>query len=905
MKKSNSTEDKNEPKHKHSRISEETKLINDSFFQAMFESHQAVMLLIDPNSGTIIDANNAAATFYKYSKEELKKLKIQDINQLAPEEIKNEWEKALRDERNYFVFPHKLADGQIRQVEVYSSSFSYLGKPMLYSIIHDITEKKHAEEALRKSEEKFEVAFKSNPNGIVLSALNTGEIYEVNDTFCKITGLEKGDLIGKSSLDLDIYDSPGDRITMIDRLRSEGSLKNHEIRVKHKSGKIKCVLISSEMLHTSMGETILTTIQDITERKQLEDQRKREHDLLQIIIDTVPAMISVYDPELKNVQLNKELERVTGWTTRDTENINIMELAYPDPDYRMEVAEYMQSLTPGFKDIVMTCKDGSTKDTLWANVSTGDGRQIGIGIDISERKRAQEELLRSKNIISTAMASMTDAVYISDADGKLIEFNDAFYSFYRIDPGTVFSKDISQYNPVFDFHLPNGKLASYEELPIVRALGGEKVTKTEYTIFRKDTGDTWVGSFSFAPIRDPKKNITGSVVVARDITDTKRAELEKERLIEQLALEKEALAESEEKYRIMGDAVDYGVWAADAEGKVTYLSESFCNLVGKSFEELKEHGWHEHLVIEQSQEIMDLWMNSVRTGDPYEHEHKIIDKKGNIKHILARARPIRNRYGEIISWAGIHLDITERKIANEQLAEQNKNLTRINEVLEDFVHIAAHDLRSPLGNLLSINELITNQANIEKRMELIGMLKPVTKRLQLTVDGLLEMVSLQVEEHVNAEKVYFKDVWKEINETLAPEISAYEGNLEVNFMEAPQIRYAKIHLISILKNLVSNAIKYSANDENSFVEVSTKKFNEYVLLLITDNGIGIDLEKVGNDLFRPFRRFTKKAEGTGLGLYIIKSIIEKNGGYIHIESQPDVGTSFYCYLKEFPAEAVS
>ncbi len=902
MKKIKSTANKNILKHKPERIGEETKSINENFFQAMFESHQAVMLLIDPDTGMIIDANNAAVKFYKYSKEKLKELKIQDINQLDPEQVRAEWTKALKDERNYFVFPHKLADGQIRQVEVYSSSFIFRNKSMLYSIIHDITEKKIAEEALRKSEEKFEIAFRSNPNAIILSALRTGMVYEVNDTFCRFTGLEKDEVIGRSSLDLEVYNSPKDRNKMVECLLNEGSFRNFELKLKHKSGKILHALLSSEMLKTSMGETILTTLQDITERKRLEDQRKKEHDLLQIIFDSVPAMILVYDPEIREVQLNREVERITGWTSSDTRTLNIMELAYPDPGYRKEVTDYMKSLAPGFKDIVMICKDGTKKDTLWANASTSDGRRIGIGIDISERRRAQAELLKSKNIISTALTSMTDAVYISDVNGKLIEFNDAFLSFYRFNPGTLFSGDVNQYISFFEFRLPDGKLARIDELPIARALNGEKVTKTEYSIFRKDTGESWVGSYSFAPIHDHEKNITGSVVVARDITDTKRAEHEKERLIEQLAREKEALAESEEKYRIMGDALDYGVWAADAEGKVTYLSESFCNLVGKSFEELKEHGWHENLVIEQSQEIMDMWMHSVKTGNEYEHEHEIIGKSGSKKHILARAKPIRNKDGEIISWAGIHLDITERKIANEQLAEQNKDLTRMNEVLEDFVHIAAHDLRSPIGNLLAINDLIISQPDADKRMELFSMIKPVTQRLQRTVDGLLEMVSLQVEENVHAEIVNFQNVWKEINEVLAPEISACEGDVSISFSEAPEIRYARVHLVSILKNLVSNAIKYSANDKKSYIKVTTKRFNKYLLLTISDNGIGIDLKRAGNDLFRPFRRFTQKAKGTGLGLYIIKSLIEKNGGYIQVESQPDIGTTFYCYLKEYPSE---
>lgn len=876
--------------------------VNDNFFQAMFESHQAVMLLIDPSSGSIIDANRAAVKFYKYSREELQGLRIQDINMLDPTQVRDEWMKALRDERNYFEFPHKLATGEIRQVEVYSSSFTFNNRPLLYSIIHDITEKKLAEEALRKSEEKFEIAFDSNPNAILITELETGKILEANNTFHILTGFSEEDIKGKSTLDLDYYVSAGDREKMVEILKAKGSVKNLEVRIRNSSGEILHLLYSANILKTSIGDTILTIMQDITERKHLEDERTKEHELLQIIFDSVPAMISIYDPLTNSILLNREFERVTGWTPEDTSRVNIMELAYPDPQYREEVTGLMQSPQPGFSDLKMVCKDGSVKNTLWANVVLNDGRQIGIGIDITERKKAQEELLRSRSIITTALASMTDAVYISDKNGNLIECNDAFYSFYRTTRSQVKTTEIQQYFSYFEIFLPDGTQASKEQLPVPRALKGERVSKTEYTLKRKDTNETWVGSYSFAPIMDAMGNITGSVVVARDITDRKNAETERERLIEQLASEKELLEESEQRYRAMGEAVDYGVWATDASGKVTYLSESFCNLVGKTFEELKENGWHEHLIIEQSNEVMDLWMHCVKTGEPYEHEHQIKSKNGDIRYVLARARPIRNHKGEITSWAGIHLDVTDRIKTSHQLEEQNTNLTKMNDLLEDFVHIAAHDLRSPIANLIQINEIMASRNDMESKQALFNMMLPITKRLQRTVDGLLEAVSIQTKEEELVQKLAFMDVWNDVREELGEQINNYPGTVTVDFNEIPEIYFAKMHLTSIIRNLLSNALKYSANAQNPFVHVSAKKNDGYVCLAVSDNGIGINLAKAGDNLFKPFRRFTQKAEGNGIGLYIIKNIIEKNGGSVKVLSQPNKGTTFFCYLKPYDTD---
>ena len=129
---------------------------SENRFRAMFEEHGAPMLLIEPNSGQIINANEAAARFYEYSREQLRAMYIDQINQLPPEEVAAERYKAIEHSKNVFVFTHRLASGDERLVEVYSSPVTIEGQPMLFSIIHDITLRKKAEEALKKAHENLE-----------------------------------------------------------------------------------------------------------------------------------------------------------------------------------------------------------------------------------------------------------------------------------------------------------------------------------------------------------------------------------------------------------------------------------------------------------------------------------------------------------------------------------------------------------------------------------------------------------------------------------------------------------------------------------------------------------------------------------------------------------------------------
>lgn len=125
---------------------------------------------------------------------------------------------------------------------------------------------------------------------------------------------------------------------------------------------------------------------------QFQVRLKNESELLQKIIDTVPVMFTIYDPQINHLIINKEVERATGWTADDNEREGILNLTYPDPEYRKSIENYMKSLNPGFKDMNVCTKDGRLIETMWANIMIPDGRQVGIGIDISKRKRMEEAL---------------------------------------------------------------------------------------------------------------------------------------------------------------------------------------------------------------------------------------------------------------------------------------------------------------------------------------------------------------------------------------------------------------------------------------------------------------------------------------------------------------------------------
>ena len=167
-------------------------------FHALFERHDSVMLLIDPKTGKIIDANHAAERFYGRSQKELCTQSINEINILSPEDIADEIKKAALEKNNFFTFPHRLASGEIRTVEVHSSPIEMEGKTLLFSIINDVTERKVAEEALRVSNAFLDSVIDNIPVLVFLKDARELRFVRINRAVEELTGYSRSDLMGKN-----------------------------------------------------------------------------------------------------------------------------------------------------------------------------------------------------------------------------------------------------------------------------------------------------------------------------------------------------------------------------------------------------------------------------------------------------------------------------------------------------------------------------------------------------------------------------------------------------------------------------------------------------------------------------------------------------------------------------------
>ena len=214
------------------RKAEEIVQESEKQYRQMFEDNTAIKLLIDPEEGSIINANKAACEFYGYCWENLMQMKITDINALPSEKVEEEMKNAKTEKRKFFLFKHILSTGQIRDVEVYSGPITRRGKNLLFSIIHDITNRKQVEDALRESEEKHRTLFETMSQGVVYQNAE-GIITDANPAAERILGLSLNQLQGKTSMDPrwktiheDGSDFPGETHPISVVLRTGKTVKN-------------------------------------------------------------------------------------------------------------------------------------------------------------------------------------------------------------------------------------------------------------------------------------------------------------------------------------------------------------------------------------------------------------------------------------------------------------------------------------------------------------------------------------------------------------------------------------------------------------------------------------------------------------------------------------------------------
>jgi len=240
---------------------------DDPLFKLAFEQHGMVMLLIDPASKVVLEANQSAADFYGYSRQELQDMPLGQIYLQALDEG--------QAGKKLHAVPHRMSDGKVRTVEIHTSAIAWNGREVLFSVIHDITEREQAQEKVRESEDRLSTIFNNSPVSIAVTHMSYQRFIEVNPAFEVITGYPVLEIIGRSPGELGLWVDPERRVDFLQTIMAQGYCHEFEYRLRRKDGQVRTLLLSAELINLNGEACVLSIGQDITERKEMEHELRQ------------------------------------------------------------------------------------------------------------------------------------------------------------------------------------------------------------------------------------------------------------------------------------------------------------------------------------------------------------------------------------------------------------------------------------------------------------------------------------------------------------------------------------------------------------------------------------------------------------------------------------------------------
>ena len=848
-------------------------------FQNMFRSHDAIMLLINPETGIIVEANKAAEKFYGYKFSEQNNLTIQQINLLTEEQILEEMNTARAEKKNYFVFPHKLASGDIRYVEVHSSPVEITGEILLFSIIHDITERKQAEEALKISEAENraivravpDLMFRLKKDGTYIDSYHKEDSpYYVPPEF----------FIGKKiseTLPPEIAKQSMEALVKSFESSEQASFE-YELLMNNEMKYFECRVISIS------DDEALSIVREITQRKiaekallESEKNYRRLHESLMdgyVQVDLKGNILKCNDTYLK----------ITGYNFDDLQNISYEKIT-PEKWHKAEQAILdTQLYKRGYTDVYekeYIRKDGSICNIeLRAFILKNDkGESEGswaIVRDITGRKKIEEAL----KLQSEAFEALSVAVVITSVEGIIQWTNSAFTKLTGYSPNEAIGKDTRL--------LKSGMHNDHFYKELWDSILHGQVWRNEFINKRKD-GTVYYEDNTITPVFDAYGNITNFIAIKFDITEKKEME--------------NALRESEERWQFALEGSGDGVWDWDVESNIIYVSPQWKRMLGYDSDELIQNfNDVENLIHPDDREKNIQSIEKYFRGENalYVNEHRVLCKDGAYKWVLVRGKILnRDKANNPLRIIGTQADITNRKKFEEQLLSNLEKEKELNDLKSRFVSTASHEFRTPLASILLISDVLISYWEKYEKTLIESKLKTIKERvLFLTdiVDNVLQVSKIQ------EGKIEFKPEEIDLVDFCKSSIDSFNVNESLKNKIQFSSKYKSLTAIidlrlmnQILDNLISNAIKYTP--ENPHIIITLRKENEEVIISVEDNGIGIP-EEDRKHIFDAFYRAAnaKNFQGNGLGLNIIKESLINQGGDITFSSITGKGTTFKVHL---------
>lgn len=608
--------------------------------------------------------------------------------------------------------------------------------------------------------------------------------------------------------------------------------------------------------------------------KEAEAERLRVR--IENIVNSVRDVVFQTDSEGRWIYLNPAWEINTGFAVEESLGRSFIE--FIDPEQKEQSKAYLHYMTEQQLDstrytIRYLTKQGEKRWTeAFVNVNRDAQGAIqgysGTLTDVTERIKAQRDVKRL-----ALVAEKTDnIVFISDAVGKIEWVNRAFEQKMGYSLKEAVGKTARK--------LMHGAETSTETVQEMKeALLNSDSFSGELYNYTKGGEGLWL-SVSVTPIKNKRGKLEGYITIELDISDKKADE---QKLIE---------ARNTLNFALEGNG--YGIWDWNLiTGEVTF-SKIWKTMLGYHPNEVEDNfsQWEELVLPEDLPEAKKA-LQSYLQGDAehYKTDFRMRTKQGTFRWILAMGKAVSHqRNGKPYRIVGTHQDITERKNAEQKLANYAQELEKINGELDKFAYIVSHDLKAPLRAINNLSEWIEEDLgeNVDEDIkEQMRLLRGRVRRMEGLINGILSY-SRAGRINSNLKEVNLNELLQGILDTLP-----VNNNFEIAInSQMPTLLTTELELEQVFANFISNALKYN-DAENPYIKVDYRENGSFYHFWVEDNGPGVE-EEFQEKVFEIFQTLQARdlVESTGVGLAIVKKIVEEKGGKVWVESKPYAQTRF-------------
>ena len=499
-------------------------------------------------------------------------------------------------------------------------------------------------------------------------------------------------------------------------------------------------------------------------------------------------------------------------------------------------------------------------------------KYFAIEENITQQKEFNQKIIESENRLNSLIENLQSGVLLEDENRKIVVVNKKFCSMFKIpyepedmkgidcvsaaDSTKHFFKNSDDFIARIDQILKNKEKVIAEEIELV-----------DGSVFER----------SFLPIYKEGK-YAGHLWSYDDITIKKRY--------------KESIEAERQKYSNIIANMNMGLLEVDLSDNILFANQSFSDMSGYSLLDLLGNKASELLMDKKERDILQAKSEKRIKGVSDSYEIKARDKEGNIKHWLVSGAPNYNINGELIGSIGIHLDITQQKSLEIQKELLLKTLEKQNQQLNEYAQIVSHDLKSPLRSIHSLISWIKEDNAKEfspETLQYLDMIESKVEKMDHLIHGILTYSKVDSEETI-VEPIDLNDV---INNCI--KIIHIPENVNVILdHKLPIVKADNFRMQQLFQNLISNAVNYIDKPEG-LVSVGYFEDAKSYTFYVKDNGPGIAKENQ-EKIFKIFQSFTQHESSTGIGLSIVKRIIDNYQGTISIESELTKGTTFFINL---------